>query len=291
MKVELLSSKLELVELQKALLAERSSFDVVIVHESEYAAFEKNRDNYKNHRWIFYGSKEFINSTFLKESFQSNLWAVVVEHDFAPKSWSVFVDKLFERNKEEHLVKRIEIKQHPPQKEQTVNELENLLKKYKLSSRVVNHMLIISDELLMNALYDAPYSEEKGYIYDQTPRNAPLNIDRPVYFELYETEGYLKVKVTDFFGSLKKPRTLYHLTRQFDKKEYEVDHSKAGAGIGLAQSFKKGASLSFICHPKEKTSVEATFKIVDSYLEHLKEHKFVVFNFAIDKEAAVKKGA
>lgn len=290
--VEILSSNLDLLRLKKELEEVSMSTKVLIVDESFYERFESAKHLYGDYRWIFFGSKSFIYSTILKESFQKNLWAVITENQASPESWSVLKSKLLGSSSEdEKILKKIEINKHPPQKEEALLEMEKFLESFSLPQRVQTHLLSITDELLMNALYDAPYSETLGFIHNKTPRNMPLKMDHPVFLDLIQQGNYLKVQVTDFYGSLNKIRTIYHLTRQFDRKKYEVDNSKAGAGLGLAQSFSKGACLSFDCDPKKKTTVSATFKIVGSYLQHLQEHKFVVFNFQEEKTQIVKKGA
>jgi hypothetical protein len=255
------------------------------VDEQYFQEFQENLSKYNHLKWIFYGSKDFIYSIISKDSYKSNLWAVIVENKKSPQ-WSLFIDKLLNDQKEV-LIKDIHIDQHPPQKDLALKEVETILDTYDLSSRVKNHILFITDELLMNALYDAPFSEEKGYLYEQTPRNAPLKMEKPVELSVSSVEGYLKIRVTDFYGSLSKSKIMYHLTRRFDDTKYQINQEKAGAGLGIAQSFQKGANLHFECVEKKHTTVEASFKIVGSYLEHLEEHKFVVFNFegAYEKKA------
>ena len=282
-----ISQSKDLLALQRSLETCALPSPVVLCDELSFGEFVKNKNKYESHRLIFYGSRNFINQQILQDKTLENLWAAVIEQGTAP-SWSPFIRQLLSSCGGK-LVTRLEITSHPPQKEEALDAVENSLKSFSIAPRIRRHLLDTCDELLMNALYDAPYTKEQGYIHNQTPRNAPITLVKPVVLELYEENENLRLEVTDFYGSLKKSSIQDHLSRQYSNTPYIVDNTKAGAGLGIAQSFKKGANLAFECIPFEKTTVKASFKIVDSYREAQLCHKFIIFNVEKVEEIPLKK--
>lgn len=278
MKIVSFSNSFNLDNLRKNLEEASLPWPIVLCDQDHYEKFSEVKQNFLNYNWIFYGSRDFINSVVFQEKSQKNLLAVVVSQENI-LSWTSFVNKLKRTKDQVKLVASIEINKQQAQKYEALNFLEEKIDSYTMPPRLRRHLMEVADELLMNALYDAPYSQEKGHIYEQTPRHISEALAKPVTLELYESKDSLRVAVTDCYGSLNKDKTIYRLSKSFVSDSYISDESRAGAGIGLAQSFKKGANLNFYCNPNKQTTVEASFHIADSYREYLLNHKFIIFNF------------
>jgi hypothetical protein len=92
----------------------------------------------------------------------------------------------------------------------------------------------VCEELLMNALYDAPVDEQGTPLFAEVDLKARLEklSPRPVSIRYAATEGGFAVAVRDRFGRLDKATVLryidkcLHSTQQIDRKTY-------GAGLGI----------------------------------------------------------
>jgi hypothetical protein len=133
------------------------------------------------------------------------------------------------------------------------------------------------DELLMNAIYDAPTTQSGKEKYSMTLRDTPIDLEGQQSVELqmgYDGE-YVAFTVVDRFGSVNKTKLLSKVFASYMEEEYQVDLSRAGAGLGLATTFRTGGSLLIYSKPKEKTAVTVFFKQTENYRDFKKQFKFI----------------
>lgn len=117
----------------------------------------------------------------------------------------------------------------------------------KMRRQVRNAIGQVCEELLMNALYDAPVDEEGQQIFaevdphDRTAVKSP----KPVSIRYAATETQFVVAIRDRFGRLAKNTILAYINKcifspvQIDRKTY-------GAGLGLY--LVANAAASYICN-------------------------------------------
>ncbi len=115
----------------------------------------------------------------------------------------------------------------------------------------------ITEELLMNALYDAPHAAGK-INFENTDRSAPFSLaDEDVAHLSYGFDGeILAISVKDPFGLLKKELFLKYMSKVMRRSTGEsmLDKKKLGAGIGLFMILYNCHSL--VCSVESKTSTE-----------------------------------
>jgi hypothetical protein len=92
----------------------------------------------------------------------------------------------------------------------------------------------VCEELLMNALYDAPVDDHGRQIFaDIDPhRRTQLDSPRPVSIRYAATEDQFAVAVRDRFGRLAKSTILTYIDKCLQSSD-QIDRKTYGAGLGL----------------------------------------------------------
>lgn len=139
---------------------------------------------------------------------------------------------------------------------------EFLSSKTEFPPRVASVVLNAVDELLMNAIFDAPTDEFGEQKLSKTSRNSRLSLPRgrEVEVQFGMDSEYVGFTTTDRFGSLVKEKLFSCILRDTETKSYEIDSTRANAGLGLSLVFRNGGSLFFVTKPGERTDVTVLFK-------------------------------
>ena len=139
----------------------------------------------------------------------------------------------------------------------TIEALQNLYAKKGLPPGIVSNMAQAIDELLMNAIFDAPV-DEHGFNYRKTvDRSSPLRLGtrEAVTLELAEAPDHIIVSVADNFGSLDKETVMGFIRKDYASENYRSKANTVGAGLGVYGMTQSGQSLLFMSKPKERTEV------------------------------------
>jgi hypothetical protein len=120
------------------------------------------------------------------------------------------------------------------QKQEAVDAVKNYLLAAKFQSRMATVVANAVDELLMNAIFDAPVDELGKPTLSTTPRSTafPLDGKNLVEMQVGFDGKYVGISAIDHFGSLEKAKLLSHISKIYVKEEYKVRTTVAGAGIG-----------------------------------------------------------
>jgi hypothetical protein len=159
---------------------------------------------------------------------------------------------------------------------------EFLRQKTKIIERSVPMILTALDEIIMNAIYDAPVNPSGEQTLKHVTRDTPVEIPAgqriTVHFG-YDGE-YAAFSVVDSFGSLNKYDLLKHLMCDRESDSLMIDPAGAGAGIGLATTFLKGGSLHFLCEPGIRTEVTVLFRQTKNFREFREQFRFFSVHYA-----------
>lgn len=123
----------------------------------------------------------------------------------------------------------------------------------------------VLEEMLMNAIYDAPTNAQGLSTYNHLPRSTELSL-RPEEQGLlrFATDGMiLAVSVQDPFGSLKGSTLLKYLESNYagQANDLHAQENKGGAGRGLHQIVECSDLVVFNVDPKKRTEVIALFNV------------------------------
>jgi hypothetical protein len=167
------------------------------------------------------------------------------------------------------------------QKNEAVEAIKSLLISAQFQSRMATAIATAVDELLMNAIFDAPIDEMGKQKYASTSRATVFKLEGLAQVEMhvgYDGE-YAAISAIDNFGSLDKNKLLSHISKMYVDEEYKVKTNVAGAGIGLGQVFRAGGSFFFVSESRVRTEVTVFFRKAESYREFRDQFRFLSSQF------------
>lgn len=145
------------------------------------------------------------------------------------------------------------------QREDLRNDLYTYFKKMGIRSTVLDRMSSAAEEMLMNAIYDAPVDIQGKSLFNHLSRKEEVKLDTHQQSVLsYASDGMLlAVSVKDPFGALSKEVIINYLSTCYSGQAGSLNTEKGGAGRGLHQiiesaditifNVKKGVRTEVIC--------------------------------------------
>ena len=167
------------------------------------------------------------------------------------------------------------------QKQEAVEVVRNYLVALKFQTRMATVIANAVDELIMNAIYDAPVDASGHQVYSVTGRNTPVPLSGRSAVELkVACDGeYVTLTAIDHFGSLDKGRLLAAISKIYRQSEYKVRTAVAGAGLGLATVFHSGGSFHFASEHGVRTEVTVFFRKTENFREFKSQFRFISTQF------------
>lgn len=167
------------------------------------------------------------------------------------------------------------------QKQGVVEALKNFILAAKFQPRIAVVIANAIDEVLMNAIFDAPADEIGNPKYTKTARNTEIKLEGKAEVEVQVAfDGlYLGVTAIDRFGSLDKAKLLAHVTKAYNEEDYKLKSSQAGAGLGLGTVYRTGGSFVFASETRERTEVTIFFKRTQSFRDFRDQFRFISTQF------------
>ena len=137
------------------------------------------------------------------------------------------------------------------------------------------------DELIMNALFDAPCDEFGKTLYSSVSRTQNRNLNgRDTVSLILGFDGQSVVaRVIDQYGSIDRQRLMQHVSVNYKDKDYMVKVGQAGAGLGLSTVFNSGSSLIYQCDVGQQTQVTLISKVFQGYREFKNQFKYLSVRF------------
>jgi len=129
----------------------------------------------------------------------------------------------------------------------------------ELEQRIAN----ITDELVTNAVYNAPRLPDGRPKYAHVDRREKIVLEPSEHAVLqWGCDGrYLAVSVTDRFGSLRGETVASYLSKCFRRGDDQIDTKAGGAGLGLYMTFNSVTQLVVNVQVGVRTEVIALFYI------------------------------
>ncbi len=165
---------------------------------------------------------------------------------------------------------------HTDQKGEAAEAVRQYLIKAKVPVRISNLISNTVDELLMNAIFDAPVDDLGKQKYSHASRNESraLTGAEQVTMALGFDGFRFGVSVTDRFGSLDQSKLLNHISLNPKNREYTPQAGQAGAGLGIASINSSGGSLIYHCEAGVKTEVNLLCRVYPGFKEFREQFRF-----------------
>ncbi len=118
------------------------------------------------------------------------------------------------------------------------------------------------DEMLMNALYDAPVDEQGRPIFSEIPTKTriSLRVEQKVVVQYACDGGQFAIAVRDAFGTLERSTVLRYLHKCLHN-EQQIDRKVGGAGLGLYLMTSSSTNVYFNVLPGVATEAVCTFNL------------------------------
>ncbi|MGE0403136.1 MAG: hypothetical protein AB7T06_40895 [Kofleriaceae bacterium] len=137
------------------------------------------------------------------------------------------------------------------QRGELVHSLSAEIKSRGQSARVASMAMLVADELISNAIHNAPRDAAGVFYRRELPRDQELELDERhrVTYRWGCDARYLAVEVTDTFGSLDRETILAALAKS------NVRETGEGAGMGISLAYRSCDHLVFNLAPGKRTQI------------------------------------
>ncbi|MCM2283025.1 MAG: cyclic nucleotide-binding domain-containing protein [Bdellovibrionaceae bacterium] len=144
-----------------------------------------------------------------------------------------------------------------------IAEMQDRFAALGVRSRISDRAALVAEELLMNAIYDAPCSPTGEPLYNHLPRTQVVNLAERERAEFrFACDGMLAaISVGDPFGGFQTKILLDYLERNYTGAEQTQVAGKAGAGRGLHQIIENSDLVVINVRPKVRTEMIALFNL------------------------------
>ena len=146
---------------------------------------------------------------------------------------------------------------HSSQRMDLVSDLSTQIKARGQSARVASMAMLVADELISNAIHNAPRDAAGVHYRRDVARDQPLELDERhrVRYRWGCDARYLAVEVTDQFGTLDRDTILSALAKSNARETGE------GAGLGISIAYRSCDHLVFNLAPGKRTEIIALIDV------------------------------
>jgi len=156
---------------------------------------------------------------------------------------------------------------HSSDKSRLLSEAEAYATNVGVRPRMVSLFCMVADELVTNAIFNAPRDAGGQHRYAHLPRGEDVALDPGEDVEVkFCCDGRrLGIAATDPFGSLTQERLLDYLAKCFRKGEDQIDSKPGGAGLGFYYIFEGVSHLVANISMGKRTEMIGLIDIRGSY--------------------------
>lgn len=269
-------------------------FDIICVSESliDLISESQSTSSTKAH-YIYMTSKKLSESIQVLQEYPeiSTLLARDPEDRiFTVKNMFITVQKLLTGDifgAEKYLNWGVELREHritdSAQREILIDQMTEYFDSLGIRSSLKRKYHVIAEELLMNAIYDAPIDQNAIPRYNHLSRTIPVHLtpDEQGVFRYGFDGNWIAISVEDPFGALERSTVLEYLSRCFTVGvSIEPIVGKGGGGNGLFQLIQASTVVIFNVQSGFKTEVIALLNTNSLEAKTKKMPSFYFFELA-----------
>jgi CheY-like chemotaxis protein len=159
------------------------------------------------------------------------------------------------------------------QRSNLIGHLSEAVRARGQSARVASMAMLVADELISNAVHNAPVDAAGLHYRKDLLRDQEIELDdrHAVRLRWGCDARYLAIEVTDFFGSLDRDTVLASLAKN------DVRESGGGAGMGVALAYRSCDHLVFNLAPGRRSEIIALIDVRHPPTERLSASSYNVF--------------
>lgn len=148
-------------------------------------------------------------------------------------------------------------------KRAAIDDLREFLEQIACPRAIIPSVETCADELIMNAIFNAPIDKDGKRKYVQVNRRSSFSLlpEEAVQFKFACDGRQVVLAVADPFGSLRREVIARYLRQSLLGERAGIEHKPAGAGLGLFMVFNAITQLVFNVQRGVRTEVLASFYI------------------------------
>jgi PAS domain S-box-containing protein len=174
------------------------------------------------------------------------------------------------------------------EKNKVIDSVISFAKKLKGFRGMPEILATITDEMIMNGMFDAPRNAEGREKYNELPRTHPLVLEpqEQITFKFGADAHFVALSVEDPFGAFTFEVLARYLKRCYLKESNQIEQKKGGAGLGLFTIFDSAHCFIVNSHPGKKTEMIALISLSLSFARYQGTGKSFSFFTGISTEPA-----
>jgi anti-sigma regulatory factor (Ser/Thr protein kinase) len=139
----------------------------------------------------------------------------------------------------------------------------------RLDDRLIDQLATVTDEMVTNALYNAPVDEQGRPRYADWPRTRPVTLspDERAVLSIGADTQRVTISVSDPFGSLGPDCVMDYLAKCFGRGSDQMDEKAGGAGLGMYLMFNSLSQFVVNIAAGKRTEMIGIVDIPSSYRE------------------------
>lgn len=159
------------------------------------------------------------------------------------------------------------------QRAHIVQEIADAVRSRGQSARVASMAMLVADELISNAVHNAPVDAAGAHYRKDLARDLDIALEgrEAVRLRWGCDARYIAIEVTDQFGSLERDTILSSLAKQ------DVRDTGGGAGMGIALAYRSCDHLVFNLAPGKRTEIIALVDVRYPPAERISASSYNVF--------------
>jgi CRP-like cAMP-binding protein len=141
------------------------------------------------------------------------------------------------------------------------DEMVAYFKRMGIRNTILDRCFTVAEELLMNAIYDAPTNSKGEALFNHLSRKQEVILDSHLQskFEFACDGNFIAISTVDPFGALTKDVIVNYLESCYQGRAGELNQGKGGAGRGLHQIIENSDLTIFNVKKGARTEVISLF--------------------------------
>ena len=161
------------------------------------------------------------------------------------------------------------------QKDPLLNAMSEYATNIGINKRIISAVAGVADELLMNAIYNAPIYPNGVRPYARQSRTIPVELqpNETCFFSFASDGTNFLISVHDRFGSLTPEKIRGYLVRCFSMGDDQIEQKQGGAGIGFYFIMENLNKLIVNISPGRGTEFIGIIDISGTYRDYIERCK------------------
>ncbi|MBQ9817373.1 MAG: hypothetical protein IJM59_07920 [Proteobacteria bacterium] len=161
------------------------------------------------------------------------------------------------------------------QKDPILNALSEYAANIGINKRIISAVASVADELLMNAIYNAPVYPNGVRPYARRSRTIPVELtpEETCFFSFASDGTQFVISVRDRFGSLTPEKIRGYLARCFAMGKDQIEQKQGGAGMGFYFIMENLNKLIVNISPGRGTEFIGIIDISGTYKDYIERYK------------------